>query len=70
MSAFTNAELAAETYRQMTRAIAECGMATDGEQIAPTDAMVVVGPVRRETARLGTMKRFATLHHAAAENYL
>lgn len=63
MTHFTDAELAAETYRQMTRAIAESGMVTDGVNIAPADAGVF-GPVRQETERLATLKRFAVLPHA------
>lgn len=58
MAVFSNAELAAETYRQMTRAIAESGMVTDGVNIAPADAGVF-GPVRQETARLAVLKGFA-----------
>jgi hypothetical protein len=63
MSKFTNAELAAETYRQMTRAIGESGMVTDGTNVAPADA-AVFGPVRQETARLAVLKGFATRPHA------
>lgn len=59
----TNAELAAECYRQMTRAIRESGIAElPGDMIAPGDA-VTFGPHRRETQRLGTLHRFATLPH-------
>lgn len=62
----THPELAAESYRQMTRALGESGMvhvdAGNGITIAPGDA-VVFGPVRLETSRLGDIKRFATLPH-------
>lgn len=65
---FANAELAAETYRQLTRAVAESGMVMDGENIAPGDA-AVFGPVREETYRLGVLKRFAMLEHASVQDY-
>ena len=59
----TNAELAAECYRQMTRAIRESGIAElPGDMIAPGDA-VTFGPHRLETQRLGALHRFATLPH-------
>lgn len=64
----SDAELAAETYRQMTRAIGESGMVTDGQSIAPSDA-ATFGPMRRETSRLGDLKRFATLPHAGETDY-
>jgi hypothetical protein len=63
-----DAELAAESYRQMIRAIGESGVvlmdAIDGSGpvVVPGDA-VTFGPVRRETSRLGTLKRFARLPH-------
>lgn len=57
-----DAELMAEAYRQMTRAIAESGMVTDDSRIAPGDA-ATFGPVRRETSRLGDLHRFASLPH-------
>lgn len=70
MTTFTKAELAAETYRQMTRAMAESGMvqSEDGALIAPGDA-ATFGPVRQETARLGVLKQFASLPHASIQNY-
>lgn len=56
-------ELAAEGYRQMVRAIGESGyVALPDGMIAPGDALGI-GPVRRETARLGVIKRFATRPH-------
>lgn len=62
----TTAELAAEAYRQMTRALAESGIVYSSVgadiNIVPGDA-VTFGPVRRETAILGDVKRFATLPH-------
>lgn len=64
-----DAELAAEAYRQMLRAVAESGLATDGlDNIAPGDA-AVFGPVRLETHRLGVLKRFAVLDHASVKDY-
>lgn len=62
-------ELAAEAYRQMLRAVAESGLATDGlDNIAPGEA-AVFGPVRLETHRLGVLKRFAVLDHASVKDY-
>lgn len=63
-----DAELAAESYRQMIRAISESGVVTMegvdglGPIVVPGDALAF-GPVRRETSRLGVLKRFASLPH-------
>lgn len=67
--AFDDAELAAETYRQMLRAGGESGLVTDGAgMIAPGDA-VVFGPMREECVRMETLKRFAVLDHASVKDY-
>lgn len=69
MKTFSNAEISAETYRQMIRAFAESGMVSDGDyNFAPGDA-AVFGPVREETYRLGVLKRFAMLEHASVKDY-
>ena len=66
MPRFTDAELAAEAYRQMVRACAEAGMGSmnTGTEIlsAPMDAMEgFIGPIRKETYMLGVINRFARL---------
>lgn len=64
-----DAELAAESYRQMVRGIAESGLASDDAgNVAPGDA-AIIGPVRLETHRLGVLKQFAVLDHANLKDY-
>jgi len=63
---FSNAELSAESYRQMVRAAAESGVVSmpgpNDVIVMPGDA-VTFGPKRRETSILADIKRFATLPH-------
>jgi hypothetical protein len=68
----TNAELAAEAYRQMCRAVSESGAVSvkDGNDwlLSPADVQTF-GPMRIEASRLGEIKRFATLPHASQADY-
>lgn len=64
----TDAELAAEAYRQNIRAIGECGGADisvdeRGQyRVVPSD-FFVFGPMRREIWQSNTVIRFASLPH-------
>lgn len=61
---FTDAELAAEAYRQMVRATAGIGLvlSEDGE-ISPADAVADIDDLSENTLRLGVIKRFAVSPH-------
>lgn len=61
---FTDAELAAESYRQMVRAVAVAGIATlDNGEIVPADVLGPSADLSPETRCLGVIKRFATHPH-------
>ena len=65
---FTDAELAAEAYRQMVRAVSQAGMTTlTSGEIVPTDA-TCFGPNTEATTQLGVIKRFATHPHYFEDN--
>ena len=61
---FTDEELAAESYRQMVRAVAVAGIATlDNGEIIPADALGPSADLSPETQCLGAIKRFAVAAH-------
>lgn len=61
---FTDGELAAESYRQMVRAVAVAGIATlDNGEIVPADVLHRAAELSPETRCLGIIKRFATRPH-------
>lgn len=60
----TEAELAAEAYRQMVRAVAGVGIVALGDdEIIPADAALDAAELSEDTRKLGVIKRFATTPH-------